>query len=108
MKYKVDKQRCKGCEVCVKHCPGATMMGQDGKCTIVDEQKLEQCGGEKVCPYGAILNLEKETETIPPLQQQSFDRGMGRGMGKGRGRGLGIGPRDGRGKGRGGGGRRRY
>lgn len=108
MNYKVDKLRCKGCEVCIQNCPGATMMGKDGKCEIIDEQKLEQCGVENVCPYGAIVNSEKETNGSPILQQQSFGKGRGRGLGRGRGRGLGIGPRDGRGQGRGGGGRRRF
>jgi hypothetical protein len=94
-------------------------MGADGKAEVVDQEKLERCGGEGVCPFGAIEKIgEKEgpeteipspatSQTPFPYQTQPFSgRGMGRGMGAGRGRGLGRGPRDGRGGGRGGGGRR--
>jgi len=117
MLYKVNKQRCTGCQVCIANCPGATEIGADDKAEVVNQEKLEQCGGESICPIGAIEKIDKEgkpeTETLsqPTSQPPSYSpspsggRGMGRGMGVGRGRGLGRGPRDGRGQGRGGGGR---
>lgn len=40
-------------------CPEATKIGADGKAEIISQEKLEQCGGETVCPFGAI---EKEGE----------------------------------------------
>ena len=96
--YKVNKQKCLGidnCGLCQQNCPGATEKDEDGKAKIVDQEKLEQCGGESVCPMGAIEKAEGQEQPR-----------RGRGLGRGKGRGLGKGPRDGRGKGRGGGGRR--
>jgi len=108
--YKVNKQKCTGCQTCFQACPGATKIGADDKAEVVDQEKLEQCGGENVCPLGAIEKIippQPTSQTSPSYQPQPFGgRRMGRGMGAGRGRGLGIGPRDGRGQGRGGGGRR--
>ena len=117
--YKVNKQKCTGCQACVQACPEAIKVGTDGKTEIADQEKLEQCGGESVCPFGAIEKIDKEgkpeieipfqpaPQTSSPYSPPPFSgRGMGRRMGAGKGRGLGIGPRDGRGKGRGGGGRR--
>ena len=81
-------------------------MGEDGKAEIISQNKLEECGGESLCPFGAIERLGGGD--YPPRNINVTQvRGGGRGMGKGMGRGLGVGPRDGRGKGRGGGGRRR-
>ena len=54
MKYKVNKKKCIGCQVCVANCPGGTRMGEDGKAEVIDDEKLEKCGGEDVCPLGAI------------------------------------------------------
>lgn len=56
-KYQVNKEKCMGCGVCVATCEGATELEDDGKAKVIDSKKLEQCGGEEVCPYGAI---EKE------------------------------------------------
>jgi len=121
MIYKVNKQKCTGCRVCVNSCPGATKIGVDGKAEIIDQGKLEKCGGENICPFGAIeaqdgrLTQETQAQSQHPFSKRGLGqgrgggmgRGMGRGMGAGRGRGLGIGPRNGKGRGRGGGGRGR-
>jgi ferredoxin len=56
-KYRINKEKCVGCGVCVATCDGATELGEDGKAKILDQEKLEKCGGETVCPYEAI---EKE------------------------------------------------
>ena len=119
MSYKINKSKCTGCQICLQNCPGAIKIGADGKAEIVDQEKLKQCGGENLCPFGVIERIDKEgkakTETLskpipqaPPssLPLPSGGRGQGRGMGAGMGKGLGGGPRDGRGQGRGGGGRR--
>lgn len=54
MSYKINKEKCIGCGLCVAECDGATELKEDGKVEITDQQKLEKCGGKKVCPYGAI------------------------------------------------------
>lgn len=54
MKYKVNKEKCTECQLCLQSCPGATKIGADNKAEVVDQKKLEECGGEEVCPIGAI------------------------------------------------------
>jgi ferredoxin len=58
MIYKVNKEKCIGCGICVAVCEGGAEMEADGgKAKIIDSEKMEKCGGESVCPYSAI---EKE------------------------------------------------
>ncbi|PIP22101.1 MAG: ferredoxin [Candidatus Nealsonbacteria bacterium CG23_combo_of_CG06-09_8_20_14_all_39_25] len=57
--YKVNKEKCIGCQVCVQTCPEATKIADDGKAEVVNSKKLEECGGESVCPIGAIEKTEK-------------------------------------------------
>ena len=52
--FKINKEKCIGCGVCVANCPGATELKEDGKAEIVNPEKLEQCGGEEICPVNAI------------------------------------------------------
>lgn len=113
--FRINKQKCAGCGICVSNCSGATQITSDGKAVIIDQKKLEECGGKNVCPFGAIeRNLDKiKTESFSDeglvLTKGGLDRGteigiergMGRGMGQGMGQGLRRGPRDGRGGGRG-------
>ncbi|OGZ22477.1 MAG: hypothetical protein A3A08_01150 [Candidatus Nealsonbacteria bacterium RIFCSPLOWO2_01_FULL_41_9] len=56
-KYRVNKEKCVGAGICVATCDGGAEMEEDGKAIIIDSEKMEKCGGESVCPYGAI---EKE------------------------------------------------
>jgi len=58
MKVKVNKEKCIGCQVCVATCPEATKIDQDGKAEVTDSKKLEECGGESVCPVGAIEEVK--------------------------------------------------
>jgi len=119
MSYQVNKKKCLGvnrCGVCLNICPGATQEGKDGKAEVVNQKKLQECGGERVCPMGAIEKVEngsEETskESRSSLQVQNISpaqggRGLGRGeegkgLGRGAGRGLGRGPQDGKGGGKG-------
>ncbi len=52
--FRINKEKCIGCGLCVSDCPGGTELEDDGKAKVIDQNKLEECGGEKVCPYGAI------------------------------------------------------
>jgi Pyruvate/2-oxoacid:ferredoxin oxidoreductase delta subunit len=60
MIYRVNKDKCISCRLCLQTCPGATKMGKDGKAEIIDQEKLKQCGGESVCPMGAIEKVAEE------------------------------------------------
>lgn len=60
-KYRVNKETClkvKNCGICMNTCPGATDEDDDGKAKIIDQEKLEECGGESVCPIGAIEEID--------------------------------------------------
>lgn len=56
-KYQVNKEQCIGCGLCVATCEGGTELEEDGKAKVIDDEKLEACGGEKVCPYDAIKEV---------------------------------------------------
>ena len=56
-KYKINREKCIGCGICVATCDGATELDEEGKAKILDQEKLEKCGGEKVCPYEAIEKI---------------------------------------------------
>jgi ferredoxin len=59
-KFKINKERCIGCGTCVQLCPGSTKLGDDMKAIVIDHEKLEQCGGAKICPFGAIEEIKEE------------------------------------------------
>lgn len=56
--YKVNQDKCLGCGVCVASCPGGSELEEDGKAKIVDSEKVENCGGKDICPYGAIEEVK--------------------------------------------------
>ena len=55
--YKVNKDKCIGCGVCVATCTGAYELEGDGKSHVIDQEKADKCGGETICPYGAIEKI---------------------------------------------------
>lgn len=59
-KFKVNKEKCVGCGVCLAACEGGTELEEDGKAKVIDSEKIEKCGGESVCPLGAIEKIEEE------------------------------------------------
>ena len=63
MNYKVNKEKCIGCGVCVAVCPGGTELKEVGKAEVIDSKKLAECGGESVCPVGAIEKNKKSEKT---------------------------------------------
>lgn len=56
MAYKIDQNKCIGCQSCKMSCPmGAISVNQEGKCEI-DESKCISCGTcVAMCPMGAII-----------------------------------------------------
>ena len=100
--FRVNKEKCIGCRACIANCPGATKIGKDGKAEIVDQEKLEECGGESICPLGVIekISEEEKSELSPGLAPSESQPPNGRGLGRGRGpgwlRGMGRKRRGGR------------
>lgn len=62
MKYKIDKEKCISCGVCTATCPNAIELESDGKAKVINHKELEKCGGENVCPMGAIEKISNEQE----------------------------------------------
>ena len=52
--YKVDKEKCISCGVCISICPDGIEWDSNDKSKIKDSKKVAECGGESICPYGAI------------------------------------------------------
>ncbi|MFA5080611.1 MAG: ferredoxin [Candidatus Paceibacterota bacterium] len=60
MEYSVDKEKCIGCGSCNLACPSGMGMANDGKATVISASEVEGCGGVDLCPYGAIIEEDKE------------------------------------------------
>lgn len=58
-KYRVNKEKCIGCGVCVATCNKATELGEDGKAKVINSEKLEQCG-EKASAHTERLRKPKK------------------------------------------------
>lgn len=56
--YKVNKEKCIGCGLCASECPDGAAVKEDGKAEIINQEEMEKCGGEKLCPYGAIEEVK--------------------------------------------------
>ncbi|MFQ6084261.1 MAG: ferredoxin [Candidatus Aminicenantia bacterium] len=61
-KFKVNKEKCISAVVCVSVCPKGAELEEDGKAKIINSEEIEKCGGESICPYGAIERV-KERKT---------------------------------------------
>ncbi|MBN1363494.1 MAG: 4Fe-4S binding protein [Syntrophaceae bacterium] len=104
--FKIDKEKCVGCGVCVNVCPQEAISIVDNKARI-DADKCVDCGRcVQVCPQGAIYPGAASQQNISLNQGQMFPgAGFGVGGGRGIGRGMGRGAGRGRRRGQGGGGR---
>ena len=58
-KFKINREKCIRCGACTSTCPKGMAWGDDDKPNILNDEELENCGGERVCPYGAIEKQEE-------------------------------------------------
>ncbi|NLY19551.1 MAG: 4Fe-4S binding protein, partial [Clostridiaceae bacterium] len=65
----LDKDKCKGCTNCIKHCPTEAIRVRDGKATILNERCID-CGVcIKVCPYHAKKAV---TDPFSVIQEYAY------------------------------------
>ena len=57
-RYEIDADACKGCGLCLKHCPVNAITGEKKTPHIIDQEKCSLCGNclEK-CPFSAVLKI---------------------------------------------------
>ncbi|MBE7035033.1 MAG: 4Fe-4S dicluster domain-containing protein [Ruminococcaceae bacterium] len=61
---RLDKDRCKGCINCIKHCPTEAIRVRDGKAKIIKERCID-CGEcIRVCPYQAKSAVTEHLDDI--------------------------------------------
>ncbi|WP_195268355.1 NADH-quinone oxidoreductase subunit NuoF [Eubacterium sp. 1001713B170207_170306_E7] len=55
LNYVIDEEKCKGCGICAKKCPGDAITGEKKKPHVIDAAKCVKCGAcIEACPFGAI------------------------------------------------------
>ncbi len=60
----LDKDKCKGCTNCIKHCPTEAIRVRDGKAKIIDERCID-CGEcIRICPHHAKTAITDSLEEI--------------------------------------------
>lgn len=61
--YKVDNNKCIGCETCVSSCPEEAISVKNGK-AVIDSNKCIQCGKcFNTCPVNAIRDLSQPRQS---------------------------------------------
>ena len=51
----IDEEKCKGCGICAKKCPGDAITGEKKKPHVIDAAKCVKCGAcIEACPFNAI------------------------------------------------------
>ncbi len=55
LSYEIDNELCKGCTLCMKHCPAGAIVGEPKKAHYILQDKCIQCGMcFEVCKFNAV------------------------------------------------------
>ena len=55
LNYVIDEEKCKGCGICAKKCPGDAITGEKKKPHVIDAAKCVKCGAcIEACPFNDI------------------------------------------------------
>ena len=68
--YQIDQEKCKGCGLCMKNCPGEAIIQIGKKQFVIDEKKCIKCGScLTACPekFSAVVKISAN-----PLTQSSI------------------------------------
>jgi Na+-translocating ferredoxin:NAD+ oxidoreductase RNF subunit RnfB len=101
--FKIDKEKCIGCAICIDYCPIGAIIMKDDKAEI--NNQCTDCGDcVQACPQGAISPINESQPRFFSHDKDKMYPGFtfnrrGRGLGRGMGRGFGGGQRNGRGRG---------
>ncbi|MCL2487174.1 MAG: NADH-quinone oxidoreductase subunit NuoF [Oscillospiraceae bacterium] len=54
--YAIDPEKCTGCTLCARKCPGKAIAGEVKKVHVIDMDKCTKCGKcSEVCRFGAVV-----------------------------------------------------
>ena len=54
--YRIEKEECTGCTLCLKECPTGAVTGEAKKEHTIDEEKCIKCGiCHDVCKFNAVV-----------------------------------------------------
>lgn len=54
MPFRVNEEKCMGCQFCIGVCPEGIGQDEDGNMKVIDSDKIKACGVTNVCPQDAI------------------------------------------------------
>ncbi len=62
MKYKINKEKCARCGICMGICPAGMQFNQKEEMEIINQEELEKCGID-ICPMKAIEKVNENADS---------------------------------------------
>jgi len=58
--FRIDPEKCRGCEICKKQCPTECISGERRKPHVIDPELCIKCGVcYEACPFDAIFKTHE-------------------------------------------------